>query len=451
MILLVAAMQSPALADAEFDALSADVQREPDNVDARLKLALYLSRTDENLDEAKKQADMVTAQAPTYWDAYLLLARIAGRKKQYDVALSYIQTVLKYDAKNAEALDLKIDILMWSENWQQAETELKERIRQDSKNPTLQVKQGRIDLAKKKSLSAYRHAKQALAIDPSFERARTIIQDSELVTVYANHEFEYFGFPSEESKKDRFGYGLSLAGRIFRGARVSAALLETSRYRFQTTNNQVGLELNAKPMHLLELTLRGLFGAPARVIPKGSLFFSVRSELWKRMDTSLGYALDILAWPANRPALLHRPSLALGVYIDPHFNLSAGYTMGLLEFCGRSPTMIHSANVGIGVRDERVGFQGFYSYGQEIDPYILGAVSISSCEMIDAATNSTQGGTAGFRLVDLRIHTGGMSLSWILTRRISFNGGYRFELRMPANSWQIIPAHITNIGLVMSF
>ncbi len=437
--------------DIELQTLWADVAGEPDNVDARLKFALYLSRTDDYLDEAEKQAEMVIAKTPAYWDAYLLLARIAGRKKQFDKALRLVQIPIRNDPKNLEARLLKVDLFLWNEKQTEAEKELHSLILEFPDVAVLYSKLAEIDFAKKKYLSAYRNAKKAQTIDPANERSKALVRDIEYVTVYATHEFEYYGFPLEEAQKDRFGYGLNLVGRVFRTSDFSAALIETSRFRFQTVNNQVGLEVNIRPMRLLDLTLRGLLGAPARVIPKGSLFFSARAEFWKRMDIAPSYALDILAWPDEKPALLHRPSLTAGLNIDSHFNVSAGYTMGLLQFCGRTPTVIHSGNAMLSVRDERVSVQSFYSFGQEIDPYILGAASIPSCRMIDAAENTTQAGRAGFRLVELRTHSGGMLFSWMLTQQFSISGGYRFEFRMLSNAEQIIPAHITQLGLVTHF
>ena len=299
-------------------------------------------------------------------------------------------------------------------------------------------------------LKAERSAKRALAIDPDHEGAKKIAEETRRMTYSVMHEIEYYDFKGREAGPKRFGHGVNLAATLFAGARLSATLLETARYRFDTMNNQVGLALAYRPARFVDFHLRGLVGAPAEVVSRVALLLAVRWEMLKYMDATLSYGFDLLPWPKQEPGHLHRASLDIGVFAHKRARLGSGYTLGLMRYCRRNPVVTHSGHVGVKWIGDVISIRGAYSYGEEHDPVSAGVLMPTTCEEI-AAVERASLDAFGFDLAGVRIHTGGVQFTWQFTRTVTLLWGYRTELRTSDRHDLVIPAHIVNLGALVWF
>ncbi len=435
----------------DIAALEAQTELEPDNVDVRLRLAFVLLWND-NLDQAEKHAKIVVQKTPEYLDAHMLLSRIALRREQYDKAMKHVDDVLKLEPENRDALLLKLDVLTWSGNLDEAERHLKFLLNFLINTSDLYYRYAQLSLEKRRVLSAYRYAKKTLKEEPQHEPAAEIIESTKRASLYVTHEFEYYGFQAEEASKDRFGYGLHMSGEAFPRALYSATLSDTVRYRYQTVNNQIGLSLKARPTKFMEVSLGGMIGAPAVVIPKGTVLIGAQIEMQKYLDASINYGLSILTWPKDSPALSHRPSFALGIRAHEKIRLGAGYSLTVLSYCDKSKDVSHGAHFDLTWIGKLHDAVFFYSWGQEKDPYLAGNIENATCEQIAQASETLpDGGLSAFRLIELQVHTVGFNLTFHVTQKLSLRGGYRFEYRLSDTSNISVPAHMANLGFVSHF
>ncbi len=423
------------------------------NVDERLQLA-HEAAWAGDAEQSEKLARSVVAEAPTYWDAYLLLARLAGWAKKYDQALQHLESILAAEPDHRAALLFKLDILVWKNDTTAAQTLLKEVVSMGHQSAELAYVQAQLKRQQLLYLSAYAFAKDALKLDSFHKPSKQLIEDTRIVTVHVGNEFEYFDFPktptgtvSEDGK--RYGYGLSVAGQAWARARVSGTIMNTFRYRYQTVNNQVGAEATWRVTHTWELTLRGMWGAPAVVVPKHAYFLSVRKEFPPWVDVAFAYALDILPWPEDRPAVSERPSLTVGVKVHEQVRLGGTYTLGLLHYCGRleTETISHSGRAVVSWLRNKIGVHASYGYGEEQDKSGTSVVASGTCAGFDDGEDNAEfRNNSLFGLIGIRIHDMGLQMSWEVLRTLTLRGGYSLQLRQADSNDQTIPAHIFNLG-----
>lgn len=419
------------------------LERDPANVDIRFQLAQVLSRGGA-LKEAEAAAMEVVEAAPEYWDAHILLARIAGWTHEYDKALSRVETVRKAQPNNREAMMLKLDLLTWKGDMEAAGRLVDEIIA--AGNNTAEIRYRKASIAKQelRNLSAYRHAKTALAIDPLHEPSMKIVQDTRLVTLYFGGNVEYFAYRNTDPGR-KWGYGFDVAGQVFPRSRLSVSFIDTFRYRFQTVNNQVGLEGVFRPSSRFDLTLRGMLGAPAVVLPRGTGFFSFRAELIRIMDVTASYRIEVLPWPVDRPGLLQRPALDFGVFAHRFLRFTAGYTLGLFHHCGEPVTVFHGARCGALFDNETISLSLSYGYGEEYDKNEGISGTSPTCDTLSPFPGAARA------LVGVTSHSVGVAASRALTRKFTLRGGYALTLLMPSTADIITPAHTIHLGGVVWF
>jgi tetratricopeptide (TPR) repeat protein len=419
------------------------LEADPKNVDLELRLALVLAREGE-LEAARTEAEKVASAAPEYWDAHLLLARIDGWQERYDEALRRVEKVLEKQPTNREAAYLKLDLLTWKGDVEAANHIIDELLAKGHATADLYYRKAELEQQALRSLSAYRYAKSALAVDPGHEPARELAKNTRLAAIYFAHELEYFDYRNTEPGQ-KWGYGFTAAVQALPRARISLSLLDTFRYRFQDANNQVGLEAVFRPARRLDLTLRGLAGAPAVVVPRATGFVSARVELWKRLDATLSYQIDLLPWPRNRPAILERPALDVGVFVHPFVRLGAGYTPGLFHHCGEPARLTHGARCGVIFDNGDVTASLTYGYGEEYERNDALRDAPPTCEDLISSAILVQS------LVGVTSHTIGLAASKKLTRTVTLRGGYALSMLVPATSGIITLTHTVTIGGMVWF
>ncbi|MCP4603184.1 MAG: hypothetical protein GY847_22165 [Proteobacteria bacterium] len=454
-LLALFSVLTPTLVKAQEQSdIYSEIEQYPDDVDVRLRLAYRLA-WDKKFEEAEQQALLVIAKAPKYWDAHLLLARIAGWQKRYDEALEYLQPVLKHDPQNRAGLLLKLDILTWKEDTNAAALIVEELFSAGYKNADLYYRRAQIDRQRLRYLIAYQYAKLALELDPFHEPSKQLIRDTRLVTVYMSHEFEIFGFSNKDKEVlatsadesgDRFGYGLLMTGQVWSRSRLSASVLNTFRYRYQTVNNQIGMELIYRPTSTWDLTVSGTIGVPAEVVPQKSLFFSVRKEFMPWVDTTLSYNFDVLPWPEKEPAFLQRPALDVGVHVHEQVRLGTTYIMGLMHYCSEPTKITHSAQFKGQWTWRTISLTCSYGYGEEHDKSATSRVAQGQCENLSAEYDEIDYDKIMFGLIGIHIHSIGLQASWEMLRTFTLRGGYSLQLRMADSNELTMPAHIMNLG-----
>jgi tetratricopeptide (TPR) repeat protein len=423
--------------------------REPENADVVLRYAHVLAR-EGDLDTAAKYASRVIEMAPKYMDAHLLLARIDAWQQRYEAALERLSLILSHEPEHPEALQLKMDILLWMGDARSSAALIEERIAAEGESADLYYLLAQAEREQLKYLKAYKHAKKALALDPNHRGARAIVEETRLLTYTANHEIEYYDFEGTVAGPDRFGYGLNLAATLFTAARFSVTFLNEARYRFQTANNLAGLALTYRPARFMDLSLMGALGAPAEVVSRVKAKATLRTDVTKRADVALSYGFDLLPWPDRDPGNLQRAFLDVGVNAHKRVRLGAGYTLGLLNYCDEDPIVSHSGYFSVKWIGDVVSVQCLYSYGQEHDPLSVGVVDLRSCEEIAAVERASRG-AYGFSLTGIRIHTGGLQLNWHFTRTVTLIWGYRLDLRTSNRNDLVTDAHIMNVGASVWF
>ena len=438
----------PTIRASEKRDIEADVAAHPDDVDLRLRYAIHLSH-EGDLEAAQKEAHRVISKAPDYLDAHLLLARIAGWQHHFEEAIDRVDIVLAKSPKNAEAIALKLDILKWMQDHAAAAFLLKRLIRASSPPADIYLRLAELERSRRQHLSAYRHAKAALRIDPNLTRAKTLLAQIQRATFYVIEELEYHGFKGESARHDKLGMGLHVAGTAFQGALLSATLTESYIYRFRTINNQVGLQIDYQPFRRLGLVSAVKLGLPAAVIPKGSFMLAIRGELFKRLDAALSETIDILAWPDTDPALLFRTALTTGVFITKRARVAATYTLGLLGYCGYSPQVTHGGSASGTWTDERFSVNLIVGFAQEGDPVAVGVSPPGSCAELRLLVERAEGGD--FRLVNINTVHSGLGFTLTLNPKASIKAGYRFEGRKTETNPDTILAHISHLGLVVWF
>ncbi|MDJ0761701.1 MAG: hypothetical protein QNJ97_01835 [Myxococcota bacterium] len=419
------------------------------DVDARLKLAHQLAH-EGAFGPAETHALAVIQQAPTYWDAYLLLARLNGWQKKYDKALEYIDVVTEKAPEYRGARLLKLDILIWSGNIPAAEALANSLIASGNESADIYYRRAQLARARLRYLSAYRLARTALKIDPFHQPAKQLVRDTRIVTVYLSNEFEVFSFPQDESTgtptdtERQYGYGLSITGQAWSRARFSVLVLNTFRSRYETLNNQLGLGLIFRPTLTTDLVLRGTIGVPARVVPKKTLHFSARQMVAKRLDFELSYTLDQLPWPQQDTAVLQRPKVGAGVQLIDQIRLGAAYHMGLLSYCDKPVHVSHSGMVHGQWMGQKISVKAYYGYGEEHDKSDTGVVAPSTCAELAAFEAQYQ--NTRFGIIGIDIHSMGMQVSWQMARQYGLTGGYLLQLRRASSNTLTLPAHVFNLG-----
>jgi hypothetical protein len=413
----------------------------------RLHLATVLAWSGD-YQEAIHHAKLVIKATPSYWDAYLLLARIAGWQGNFKEAFEHLEPVLRYDPKHTEARNVKLDLLMWSHRTAEAEELVQEIIDDGTLNADIIYQKARISRMRLNYLRAYLLAKEAQKLDPFHKGAKKLIEDTRWVALFMSHTFEYTDFPSggetDVSAEERFGYTVTVAGQAWPRARLSAVISETFRYRYLTLNNRVGLSLIYRVIDKLELTLGTKLGAPAEVIPLWTFWLATRLDFTPWVDITGTYALDILPWPADEPALLQRPTLDLGVSIKDTVRLGAAYTLGLLHYCSKPVQPTHTVRFSILGKWNAFSVQGFYGYGEETDKSDTALVAPNSCDEIDDMEEEYKGTLFG--LVGIQAHTVGAQTSYDFLKNLTLNLSYFVDFRYASTNNIMIPTHTITIG-----
>lgn len=427
----------------ERAALEAALSEQPDNLDIKFRVAQAMA-WDGDYDEARAIAEEIVAAIPEHWDAHLLLARLSAWEKDYDDALERIELVLKHQPTYRDAIMLKLDVLTWKEDRDAASALIDQIMTAGNVTADLHYRKAQIHRQHLRYWTAYRHAKAALAIDPLHAPSKELIENTRRATVFFSNELEYYNFRNADPGQ-KWGYGFSAAAQVLPRNRISVTILDTFRYRFQSVNNQVGAEAVYRATERIDLTLRGLAGAPAVVVPRGTLFVSIRGEIQKRLDATLSYQLDVLSWPVNRPGLLQRPALDVGVFVHKTTRLTAGYTLGMFHHCGESVNISHGARGGFQFDNGTLKLGLAYGFGEEYDKNDALSDAPASCAVLNDPL------WAGRQLIGIKSHTVGFSGGRQLSKTFSLSAGYALTLLMPSTADIVTNTHMVSLGGIVWF
>ena len=180
------------------------LQKDPKGAVAELKTAAELSPVRSNFqliyaeallqtsaaDVAAAHLKKVTAQAPDFLSAWVLLGRIALAGKQYDQALASLENVFSRDAANVDGRLLQSDILLAQHQPDKAITELEKVDKAYPGSPAVKYRLAQAYLQTDKPAQASGALDQALAKNPDFTEA--ILARAEL-NVRTGHATEAVG------------------------------------------------------------------------------------------------------------------------------------------------------------------------------------------------------------------------------------------------------------------
>ncbi len=399
-----------------IESLSQVVRQQPENVDLRFHLANLLWR-EQQLDRAYSEAERVVEQAPDYYDAHLMMARIDGVRGRYEAAFARVKQVLAKDPTLAAALRLWADLGLWSKRGDEA---LKAIDRLSSVEPGADVHYRRAQLAydKLNSIAVFRHTKRALALEPDHPQARKLNEDTQLVMVDSASQFEIF--PAAEADKTG-SFGQTVVASILPRNFLSGALEYEYRYRFATHNHRAALRLNWRPTRNLTFSAYGRIGG-VEVLPVLTAFAEVAYHFDNGHALAARYTYDRMIWPGQ----LHRWLLAGGIALPVHFRLEPAFELGLMHHCYEwtSPLLGPRLKVSYLPLPFRAGLQ--YGYGMELGR--------TEWYADDTCPQGEQIGdhllpVAGDLLDETRYHEFAAYLQYDIFSRFSARGGYGIQLR----------------------
>ncbi len=421
---------------AEVLALEESLEKNPDDVDMRLKLAYRLSWQGRG-PEARAQAEKVIEAAPRYWDAHILRARVTSWETSYAQAREFLAPVLEAEPKNITALELLVTISMWSRDWETAEKTLETLLALQPK-AEYHFQLAQIAMEKLDPLRARREAGRALQLDPDHKRASALRRRVNLVKLYATSQMEFF--PALEGENRR-AYSQTFVASVLPGSSLGVALRYDFSRRFGTDNHRIGARLNLQVSDetVLSAALRG--GSTA-VLPQWSGDVGTMHRITRDFSVGARYNLDIMKWPG----ILHRGTALVSSQIDKHVLLGAQYFGGVMRHCGDSE-FVQGAAIKSRFSRGSLAAELRYAFGTELErpalpPFLQGRLGDDFC--LDDLGQDVSG--SPIDLSETRAHEIGASGSIVLGKATLLLGGYGIQLRFDNSE-----VHLAHLSLQRAF
>ncbi len=420
--------------DTQVSDLRLALEKNPDDIDLRLKLAFHLSWQGEG-EKARELAEQVIAIAPKYWDAHILRARMTAWSGALAEARQQLDPVLVASPENREALQLLVTIAIWAEDWTTAESTLNDLI---AKEPSAELyfQLAQIAVAKLDPLEARHKAGKALSLDPDHPRARALRQQVKLLKLSSTTQLELF---SALQGENRHAYSQVLLASILPGAALGAVLRYDFSRRFATDNHRLGARLNLRADEdlLFSIFLRG---GKTKVLPRWSGDVGVTRRLSPHVSLGARYNLDSMAWPGT----LHRGTGILTIAANKHLLLGAQYFAGIMRHCGES-NFVQGVRVRSRLTHGRMMAELRYAFGTELErpalaPFLEGRVGSDFCA-------NKAGDDSPLDLEETRAHeVGGTASVEVHSLSLAILGGYALQLRLDDTK-----VHIAHLSLQRSF
>ncbi len=361
LVTVLAALGTPAHADAERDTSEAEVvalrhrlSEQPGDVDTRFALALRLSWMGE-LAAARSEASAVIAAAPRYWDAHLLLGRVDAWSGHFDAARARVLAILDQDPGHVEARRLAVDIELWQERPKQAQARARDLVAVDDSAESRYASARAAALAMR-PIEVRSWARRTMALKPKHAGARELLAAAYYVRLTSATEFELF--PKGDN---RFAIGELLLATLFPTAKWSVVAGYDYRLRFGTENHRGQLggayRLNSK------MSIDGMVrGGSTVVVPELSAGLGFNLRRWQHYAFSVRYLGDKMPWPGQ----LHRIVLSAGAGLPAGFEVGARYEGGILRYCSVSDPVQSLTLRGDWSRG-KFGAGLRYGFGMELD------------------------------------------------------------------------------------
>ncbi len=413
------------------------VSDNPYNVDVRLQLASRLSWKNRRK-EARHHATEVVKQAPKYWDAHILIARIDAWDGLYARANSRIEHVLKKQPDNVEAWIVAANIGLWSRNETRARRALN-RLLKLAPSADIYYKHAQVSAQRNRMREAKGWAAKALKLDPEHQPSKRLQESVRIARV--DYVIELERFPIDDPDQS-LGLGGTLTATLFPGEWMSYTAIYQYQRRFGTNNNRLALRADYRMTPKLTLTAMMRVGV-AEVVPQFTAFAQANYRVTKQHDVGLRYTGDKLAWPGS----LHRMRFVSGVQL-PFLRLEGAYEIGVMTSCGTN-RFIQGAELKGLVPVGSFVITGKFGFGMELErpplpAFIEGRFGSDICiddEVLDEFPTAQP-----VRLVDTRAHSASLELKWNWSKTMSFRGGYGIQRRFSGNN-----VHLGYLGIQKSF
>lgn len=337
----------------EIARLEAHLVEHPQDVDARLKLAITLSHANRT-DASRTQAERVLEAAPEYWDAHLLIARLDAWAANYDEARGRLTRVLEKAPDNREAQRQLAKVELWA--GEPARTvSILETLLVRERSPELLVELAQAELERRHTIAAYQHATEALELAPNDDRAKTMREAATLVRADVRVEVE-------NGTGGQLGHGEVLAVTALPDNFIGFTITEEFRRRFGTDNNRVGATGFWRPAKPITATAHLAFGLPAKVVSQLTAGATLNAQIFGPIDGSFGYTFD--RFPTD--LLLHRIRADVGVRLIDTLSVLVAYTFGVTVAEEERDTL-HHGQARIRWEPLPLIIRASYGFGRQID------------------------------------------------------------------------------------
>jgi tetratricopeptide (TPR) repeat protein len=359
LVLVAAVLASTSTSGDELAQLRAQLDAHPEDADVRLRLALALSRRGETK-EARAHAESVVQDAPQYWDAHLLLARLDAWEQRYDDARERLNLVIAAEPGLRDAQTQLAELELWAGELDRSEATL-ELLLEQEQSADLLARLAQVEYEQQDHLSAYLLARDALALDPEEKRALSVKDAVTLVRADLRVELE--NLPGSKE-----GHGEILSIVAFPGNYYGFSITEEFRQRYGTTNNRVSFEGRWVPRKAFVLSALFAFGLPAEVISKISASIRGSVPIFGPLDAGLSYSFDLFPDSVH----LHRARADFGFRIHDTVQAALAYMFGyLIDMPRDEKGTLHYGEAE--VRWELLPFavSAAYGFGRSIDRIVI--------------------------------------------------------------------------------
>lgn len=341
----------------EIERLEAHLAAHPEDVDARLKLAITLSHAD-RLDASRKEAERVLVKAPEYWDAHLLIARLDAWAADYDAARARLDRVIARAPGNRQARRQLAKVELWAGEPARTVSILEPLLEQE-RSADLLVELAQAELERRHTIAAYQRVTEALSLSPEEERAKKMKETIRLVRADLRVEVENMTGPHT-------GHGEVVAVTALPDNFVGFTIIEEFRRRFGTDNNRIGVTGFWRPAKPFTVTAHLAYGLPAEVVSMLTARATLSAEVYGPVDVSIGYTFD--RFPTD--LLLHRIRGDVGVRLLDTLSAVAAYTLGISTTADTGDTL-HHGQAQLRWRPLPFLLSASYGFGRQIDRVVL--------------------------------------------------------------------------------
>ncbi len=402
--------------DARLDQLGARLYAHPDDVDARLRLALMLSWRGDRAG-ARVHATRVVTQTPEYWEAHMLLARLDAWDGAYASARARLGRIPEDAPGEPGRLRMLADMAIWGGEPLKARPYLQELLTYD-KSAGIHYRLAVIEQQELNHFSAWRAARRALKVEPGHGAALRLRDSTRLISTDLLYEVEVS--PDLESGQT-IGHGTVVSATWLPRARWSATLTDEYRYRYGTHNNRVTLSGDWRATKDITVGASLGVGAPAEVVSKFTAGARITLPFAGIFDAGAGYTFDMPPWGGH----LHRTRLDLGVAFPKGFSADVTYTLGLLARCGNADDL-HGTGFAGHWEHGPLTMSLHYGYGLELD---RPPVPVKSLFTEEGCLIKDRPYASHTDPVELSTHNMGVDFKYKLNERVTLRGGFDTVVR----------------------